>query len=94
MDPDTVAQDEFAQDASVLSNESNVLQRNSLENQMSSDSRGLQSDGEDPLTMIQNDAHHRKSHASNGMVIGLTIAILLPPALLVGAIIGYLVAIN
>ena len=94
MEPDTVAQDEFAQDASVLSNESNVLQRNSLENQMSSDSRGLQSDGEDPLTMIQNDAHHRKSHASNGMVIGLTIVILLPPTLLVGAIIGYLVAIN
>ena len=94
MDPDTAGQEEFAQDASVLSNESNGLHRSSQENQMSSDARGLQSYGEDPLTMIQNYAHHQRSHASNNMVIGLTIAILLPPALLAGAIIGYLVAIN
>ena len=95
LDPESAgSQEELAQDASIHSNDSNPSQRILSENQLFTDSRGLPSDSSDPLSMIQIGTARNKSQASTGMVIGLTIAILLPPALLVGAIMGYLIAIK
>ncbi len=95
LDPDAaVLQDEFAQEASLHSNDSNPSQRNFSENQLQADSRGLPIDAVESLGTNQDSAVKNRLVASKGMVIGLTVAILLPPALLVGAIIGYLIAIK
>lgn len=94
-DPDTaVSQDEHAQEASVHSNDSNPSQRNFPENPLLADSRGLPVDALDSSIARQDSTVKDKVHASPGMLIGLTVAILLPPALLVGAMIGYLIAIK
>ncbi len=94
-DPDTaVSQDEVAQEASLHSNDSNPSQRNFPENPLLADSRGLPIDAVESSNTRQDSTVKDKVQASKGMVIGLTVAILLPPALLVGAIIGYLIAIK
>ncbi len=94
-DPDTaVSQDEYAQEASLHSNDSNPSQRNFPENPLLADSRGLPIDAVEAAITRQDSPVKDKVQASRGMVIGLTVAILLPPALLVGAIIGYLIAIK
>ena len=94
-DPDTaVSQDEYAQEASLHSNDSNPSQRNFPENPLLADSRGLPIDAVEASITRQDSPVKDKVQASRGMVIGLTVAILLPPALLVGAIIGYLIAIK
>lgn len=92
--PDSHGGDESVQDASINSNDSIQSQRNLLDNSRFSDSRGLPSDGLDLQANDDGMASKDKTKASNAMVIGLTVAILLPPALLIGAIIGYLVAIK
>ncbi len=94
-DPDTaVSPDEVAQEASLHSNDSNPSQRNFPENPLLTDSRGLPIDATESSITRQDSMVKDKVQASRGMVIGLTVAILLPPALLVGAIIGYLIAIK
>ncbi len=94
-DPDTaISQDENAQEASLHSNDSNPSQRNFPENPLLSDSRGLPIDAVEASSTRQDSAVKDKVQASRGMLIGLTVAILLPPALLIGAIIGYLIAIK
>lgn len=94
-DPDTaVSQDEYVQEASLHSNDSNPSQRNFPENPLLADSRGLPIDAVEASITRQDSPVKDKVQASRGMVIGLTVAILLPPALLVGAIIGYLIAIK
>ena len=94
-DPDTAtSQDENAQEASLHSNDSNPSQRNFPENPLLADSRGLPIDAIEASITRQDSTVKDKIQASRGMVIGLTVAILLPPALLVGAIIGYLIAIK
>ena len=85
--------DESVQDASINSNDSIQSQRNILDSRFS-DSRGLSNDVLESLANYDGKASKDKTQASNAMVIGLTVAILLPPALLIGAIIGYLVAIK
>ena len=94
-DPENaVSQDENAQEVSLHSNDSNPSQRNFPENPLVADSRGLPIDMIESSSTSLNSSVKNKSHASKSMVIGLTVAILLPPALLIGAIIGYLVAIK
>ncbi len=94
-DPDTaISQDENAQEASLHSNDSNPSQRNFPENPLLADSRGLPIDAVESSSTRQDSTVKDKIQASRGMLIGLTVAILLPPALLVGAIIGYLIAIK
>ncbi len=94
-DPDTaISQDENAQEASLHSNDSNPSQRNFPENPLLADSRGLPIDAVEASSTRQDSTVKDKVQASRGMLIGLTVAILLPPALLVGAIIGYLIAIK
>ena len=91
---DTQGGDESVQDASINSNDSIQSQRNILDNSRFSDSRGLSNDVLESLASYDGKASKNKTQASNAMMIGLTVAILLPPALLIGAIIGYLVAIK
>jgi len=91
---DTQGGDESVQDASINSNDSIQSQRDLLDNSRFSDSRGLSNDVLESLANYDGKALKDKTQASNAMVIGLTVAILLPPALLIGAIIGYLVAIK
>jgi len=91
---DTQGGDESVQDASINSNDSIQSQRNILDNSRFSDSRGLSNDVLESLASYDGKASKNKPQASNAMMIGLTVAILLPPALLIGAIIGYLVAIK
>ncbi len=94
-DPDTaISQDENAQEASLHSNDSNPSQRNFPENPLLADSRGLPIDTVEASSTRQDSTVKDKVQASRGMLIGLTVAILLPPALLIGAIIGYLIAIK
>ncbi len=94
-DPDTaISQDENAQEASLHSNDSNPSQRNFPENPLLADSRGLPIDAVEASSTRQDSTVKDKVQASRGMLIGLTVAILLPPALLIGAIIGYLIAIK
>ncbi len=92
--PDSQGGDELVQDASMNSNDSIASQRNLSENPRSFDSSGLPNDGLDLQAIDQIKNTRGRSPATNAMVIGLTVAILLPPALLLGAIIGYLVAIK
>ena len=93
-DPDSMSmQDDMPMDASIHSNDSNPSQRNLSESLLGSDSRGPPSDAIDPNSTMQ-DAIPNKGLAGHGMVIGLTVAVLLPPALLLGAIVGYLIAIR
>ena len=92
--PDSQGGDELAQDASMNSNDSIASQRNLTENPRSFDSSGLPNDGLDLQAIDQIKNASGRSPASNAMVIGLTVAILLPPALLLGAIVGYLVALK
>jgi len=91
---DSQGGDESVQDASINSNDSIQSQRNLLDNPRFSDSRGLPNDVFESLANDNGMASKDKTQASNAMMIGLTVAILLPPALLIGAIIGYLVAIK
>lgn len=89
------SQDEAALEASIHSNDSNPSQKSALENQLFSDSRSVpNSIGDSLTTIIQNTPVISRNTSNKGMVIGLTVAILLPPALLVGAIVGYLIAIK
>ena len=95
LDPDAPgSQDEVAQEASIHSNDSNPSQRSALENQLFADSRVLSNDADSLASIISSTPAKNLSSVNRGMVIGLTVAILLPPALLVGAIIGYLIAIQ
>ena len=95
LDPDAPgSQDEVAQEASIHSNDSNPSQRSALENQLFADSRVLSNDADSLASIISSTPAKNLSSVNRGMVIGLTVAILLPPALLVGAIIGYLIAIK
>lgn len=95
LDPEFGANpDDLAQEGSIHSNDSSLAQRNSIENQLFSDSRG-QPGGELDILMGSLDIGRNTKNPSNrGMVIGLTVAILLPPALLVGAIVGYLIGLK
>ncbi len=89
------SQDEAGLEASIHSNDSNPSQKSALENQLFSDSRGLpNSSGDSFATILQNTPTKNRNTSNKGMVIGLTVAILLPPTLLVGAIIGYLIAMK
>jgi eukaryotic-like serine/threonine-protein kinase len=92
--PDSQGGDELVQDASMNSNDSLPSQRNLSENPRSTDYRGLPSDGSDSHAIDLVENSRGRNPNTNAMVIGLTVAILLPPALLLGAIIGYLVAIK
>ena len=95
LDPDAPgSQEEVAQEASIHSNDSNPSQRSALENQLFADSRVLSNDADSLASIISSTPAKNLSSVNRGMVIGLTVAILLPPALLVGAIIGYLIAIK
>ena len=95
LDPDAPgSQEEVAQEASIHSNDSNPTQRSALENQLFADSRVLSNDADSLASIISSTPAKNPSSVNRGMVIGLTVAILLPPALLVGAIIGYLIAIK
>ncbi len=89
------SQEEMGQETSNQSNDSDLSHRNLSENPLGAvDSRGDASEGSDLMAVLQQSSVKTKTPSSKGMVIGLTIALLLPPALLIGAIIGYLVAIN
>ncbi len=88
------SQDEVAQETSIHSNDSNLSQKNLVESPLSAELRPQSSEGVDLLAVIQQSSLKPKAQTSKGMVVGLTVAILLPPALLIGAIIGYLVAIG
>ncbi len=90
--PESPTGDELVQDASMNSNDSIQSQRSPSDR--FSDSRGLPTDGLAPPASDESDVSKAKTPASHAMVIGLTVAILLPPALLIGAIIGYLIAIK
>ena len=89
------SQDEAGLEASIHSNDSNPSQKSAVENQLFSDSRSLpNSSGDSLATILQNTPAKSRNTSNKGMVIGLTVAILLPPTLLVGAIIGYLIAMK
>ncbi len=88
------SQEEVGQETSIHSNDSNLSQKSHLESPLSADSRIQSSEGVDLISVIQQSTSKAKAQTSKGMVIGLTVALMLPPALLIGAIIGYLVAIS
>lgn len=95
LDSETGANPEdIGQDGSIHSNDSSLAQRNSVENQLLLESRGQTADELDTLMGSQSTELKTKSPVNKSMVIGLTVAILLPPALLVGAIIGYLIGLK
>jgi eukaryotic-like serine/threonine-protein kinase len=95
LDSETGANPEdIGPDASIHSNDSSLAQRNSIENQLFLESRGQTANDLDTFMGSQSAELKTKSPVNKSMVIGLTVAILLPPALLVGAIIGYLIGLK
>ena len=84
------AQDESATEASLHSNDSHLSQRSPSENTLFGDTKGVVND----IAPLDGSPSVRKAgKSSTGMIVALTVAILLPPALLIGAIIGYLLAL-
>ena len=86
--------EDFGPDGSIHSHDSSLAQRNSIENQLFLESRGQTANELDTLLGSQSTELKTKSTVNKSMVIGLTVAILLPPALLIGAIIGYLIGLK
>ena len=86
--------EDIGPDGSFHSNDSSLAQRNSIENQLFQESRAQSLNELDALIGAQSVELKAKSSTNKSMVIGLTVAILLPPALLVGAIIGYLIGLK
>ncbi len=95
LDSETGANPEdIGPDGSIHSNDSSLAQRNSIENQLFLESRGQTANELDTFMGSQSTELKTKIPVNKSMVIGLTVAILLPPALLVGAIIGYLIGLK
>lgn len=89
-------QEELSQEASIHSNDSSWSQRNLQASPLATAETPSETNqgGEDLISLMQQIPAKSKASTSKSMLIGLTIALLLPPALLIGAIIGYLVAMS
>jgi eukaryotic-like serine/threonine-protein kinase len=97
LEPDIpLGAEEVAQETSNYSNDSNQQQNPDAlpESFAPLGNAHILENSQGMLPSFESPAQRGTTQHSKGMIIALTVAILLPPALLIGAIIGYLVAIR